>query len=167
MELTLNTNIFKEKLNKDFISNNFGKQYLYNKDFLQNTSSIMSLDILNEVLSMSSNWNNNNFVMMLDKERIKYNEYSSLSLEASGQFMRPDPEKVQNWVSKGASIILNDIDKANSGLINISNQLQDITNGRCQGNLYFSMQSRQAFGPHCDVHDVFAIHFEGEKVWNI
>jgi ribosomal protein L16 Arg81 hydroxylase len=167
MELTLNTNIFKEKLNKDFISNNFGKQYLYNKDFLQNTSSIMSLDILNEVLSMSSNWNNHNFVMMLDKERIKYNEYSSLSLEASGQFMRPDPEKVQNWVSKGASIILNDIDKANSGLINISNQLQDITNGRCQGNLYFSMQSRQAFGPHCDVHDVFAIHFEGEKVWNI
>ena len=167
MELTLNTNIFKEKLNKDFISNNFGKQYLYNKDFLQNTSSIMSLDILNEVLSMSSNWNNHNFVMMLDKERIKYNEYSSLSLEASGQFMRPDPEKVQNWVSKGASIILNDIDKANSGLINISNQLQDITNGRCQGNLYFSMQSRQAFGPHCDDHDVFAIHFEGEKVWNI
>jgi len=167
MELTLNTNIFKEKLNKDFISNNFGKQYLYNKDFLQNTSSIMSLDILNEVLSMSSNWNNHNFVMMLDKERIKYNEYSSLSLEVSGQFMRPDPEKVQNWVSKGASIILNDIDKANSGLINISNQLQDITNGRCQGNLYFSMQSRQAFGPHCDVHDVFAIHFEGEKVWNI
>ena len=167
MELKLNANIFKEKLNKDFISNNFGKQYLYNKDFLQNTSSIMSLDILNEVLSMSSNWNNHNFVMMLDKERIKYNEYSSLSLEASGQFMRPDPEKVQNWVSKGASIILNDIDKANSGLINISNQLQDITNGRCQGNLYFSMQSRQAFGPHCDVHDVFAIHFEGEKVWNI
>ena len=66
---------------------------MYNKDFLQNTSSIMSLDILNEVLSMSSNWNNHNFVMMLDKERIKYNEYSSLSLEASGQFMRPDQKK--------------------------------------------------------------------------
>ena len=163
----MDANMFKEKLNKDFILNNFGKQYLYKKDFLQNTSSIMSLNILNEALSMSSNWNNNNFVMMLDKERIKYNDYSSLSLEASGKFMRPDPEKVQNWVSKGASIILNDIDKANSGLINISNQLQDITNGRCQGNLYFSMQSRQAFGPHCDVHDVFAIHFEGEKVWNI
>ena len=45
--------------------------------------------------------------------------------------MRPDQKKVQNWVSKGASIILNDIDKANSGLINICNQLQNITNGRC------------------------------------
>ena len=29
------------------------------------------------------------------------------------------------------------------------------------------MDSRQAFGPHCDKHDVFAIHFEGEKIWNI
>ena len=29
------------------------------------------------------------------------------------------------------------------------------------------MQSHQAFGPHFDTHDVFAIHFEGEKVWNI
>ena len=24
-----------------------------------------------------------------------------------------------------------------------------------------------AFGPHFDMHDVFAIHFEGEKIWNI
>ena len=47
-------------------------------------------------------------------------------------------------------MILNNIDKANSGLINIPNQLQDLTNGRCQGNLYFFMQYRQAFGPHCD-----------------
>ena len=74
MELKLNANIFKEKLNKDFISNNFGKKYLY-KNFLQNTSSILSLDILNEVLSISNNWNSHNFVMMPDKERIKYNEY--------------------------------------------------------------------------------------------
>ena len=34
-------------------------------------------------------------------------------------------------------------------------------------NYIFSMQSRQGFGLHCDVHDVFAIHFEGKKVWNI
>ena len=29
------------------------------------------------------------------------------------------------------------------------------------------MESHQALGPHCDDHDVFAIHFEGEKIWNI
>jgi ribosomal protein L16 Arg81 hydroxylase len=163
----LNTNIFKEKLNKDFISNYFGKKYLYKKEMFENTSNIMSLDILNNILGISSNWNNKNFIMMLDKNLIKYNDYSSLFLEQGGNFLRPDSEKVQNWVSKGASIILNDINNVNSGIINISNQLQNLTNGRCQGNLYFSMQSHQAFGPHFDTHDVFAIHFEGEKVWNI
>ena len=29
------------------------------------------------------------------------------------------------------------------------------------------MQSHQAFAPHYDTHDVFALHCEGEKVWNI
>ena len=163
----MNTNIFNEKLNKDFISNYFGKKYLYKKEMFENTSNIMSLDILNSILGISSNWNNKNFIMMLDKNLIKYNDYSSLFLEQGGNFLRPDSEKVQNWVSKGASIILNDINNVNSGIINISNQLQNLTNGRCQGNLYFSMQSHQAFGPHFDTHDVFAIHFEGEKVWNI
>ena len=163
----MNTNIINEKLNKDFISNYFGKQYVHKKEMFENTSNIMSLDILNHILSISSNWNDKNFLMMLDKNKIKYNDFSSLSSEQSGNFLRPDSEKVQNWVSKGASIILNDINKVNSGIINITNQLQKLTNGRCQGNLYFSMQSHQAFGPHFDQHDVFAIHFEGEKVWNI
>ena len=29
------------------------------------------------------------------------------------------------------------------------------------------MQNRQAFGPHFDTHDVFALHCDGEKTWNI
>ena len=29
------------------------------------------------------------------------------------------------------------------------------------------MQSHQAFGPHFDTHDVFALHCDGEKTWNI
>ena len=29
------------------------------------------------------------------------------------------------------------------------------------------MQSHQAFAPHFDTHDVFALHCQGEKMWNI
>ena len=159
--------IISKELNQDFLSNYFGKKYMYQKEILHNTKKIMSLDILNQILSINSIWNNKNFVMMLDKNKIKYNEYSSIYNEVSGNIMRPNAEKVQNWISKGASIILNEIERVNPQLIQISKELQNITNGRCQGNLYFSMQSHQAFGPHCDEHDVFAIHFEGEKVWNI
>ena len=163
----MNANIISKNLNKNFFSNYFGKQYLHEKEILQNPSTIMGLNILNQILSIRSNWNNKNFLMFLDRNPIKYNEYSSFSNELSGNFMRPDPEKVQKFISRGASVILNDIDRASAGLINISKDLQAMTNGKCQGNLYFSMQSHPAFGPHCDEHDVFAMHFEGEKVWNI
>ena len=58
----MKTNIFNEKLNKDFMSNYFGKQYLHKKEMFENTSNIMSLDILNNILGISSNWNNKNFI---------------------------------------------------------------------------------------------------------
>ena len=163
----MNTNIFDETFNKDFFLNNFGKKYLYKKDIIRNHSKIMSLDILNEILSIRTNWNNKNFIMMLDRKPINYSEYSSLFLETAGKFLRPDVDKVQNWISRGSSIVLNEIDSMNTGLMSVANELQSLTGGRCQGNLYFSMQSHQVFGPHCDEHDVFAIHFEGEKIWNI
>ena len=97
--------------------------------------------------------------MMLDQKKINYSHYSSPSLDTDGQNYRPDVNKVQNLVSRGASIILNDIQKHNLNLLKFVDELQKLTNGRCQGNLYFSMASHQAFGPHFDLHDVFAIHF--------
>ena len=152
---------------KSFFKNHFGKKYIYKEKFINNSQNIMSLSILNELLSNRSYWNNKNFLMRLDTKHIQYSDYSSMHLEISGYVLRPDVDMVQDWLSRGASIILNEIDKTSHELINLANQLQNFTQGRCQGNLYFSMDSRKAFGPHCDEHDVFAIHFEGEKIWNI
>ena len=160
-------NNLKEKFGDSFFKNHFGKNYLYKVKFIENFENIMSLDILDEILSKTNIWNNNNFIMMLDQKKINFSNYSSPSLDINGQNYRPDVNKVQSLVSRGASIILNDIQKHNLNLLKFVDDLQKLTNGRCQGNLYFSMASHQAFGPHFDLHDVFAIHFEGEKVWNI
>ena len=157
----------KEEFGDSFFKNHFGKNYLYKPNFLENFENIMSLDILDEILSKTNIWNNHNFIMMLDQKKINFSDFSSPSLDINGQNYRPDVNKVQNLVSRGASIILNDIQKHNLNLLKFVDDLQKLTNGRCQGNLYFSMASHQAFGPHFDLHDVFAIHFEGEKVWNI
>ncbi len=159
--------MFGEPFEKSFFSNHFGKKYLHKKEIINDVKSIMSHGILDDLLSKSNIWNNQNFIMMLDQKKIGYNDYSSLSIDVTGSNNRPDVNKVQNLVSKGSSIILNDIEKYNSKLLKISDELQKLTQGRCQGNLYFSMASHKAFGPHFDLHDVFAIHFEGEKVWNI
>ena len=159
--------IFKEPLDNNFFSNNFGKKYIHKKEFINNANSVVSIEILDDMLSKSNIWNNKNFKMMLDQKTLNFNDYSSLSIDITGSNNRPDVDKVQRFVSKGASIILNDIEKYNTNLLKISAELQKLTQGRCQGNLYFSMASHKAFGPHFDLHDVFAFHFEGEKVWNI
>ena len=160
--------IFKEPLgNNHFFSNNFRKKYLHKREFINDANSFVSLEILDDMLSKSNIWNIKNFKMMLDQKTLNFNDYSSLSIDITGSNNRPDVDKVQKLVSKGASIILNDIEKYNTNLLKISDELQRLTQGRCQGNLYFSMASHKAFGPHFDLHDVFAFHFEGEKVWNI
>ena len=163
----MNKNNFIEPLDNKFFSNNFGKKYVHKKNFINDPNSVVSLEILDDMLSKSNIWNNKNFKMMLDQKTLNYNDYSSLSIDVTGSNNRPDVDKVQRLVSKGASIILNDIEKYNTNLFKISDELQRLTQGRCQGNLYFSMASHKAFGPHFDLHDVFAFHFEGEKVWNI
>ena len=159
--------IFKEPLDNNFFSNNFGRKYIHKREFLNEANSVVSLEILDDMLSKSNIWNNKNFKMMLDQKTLNFYDYSSLSIDITGSNNRPDVDKVQRLVSKGASIILNDIEKYNTKLLKISDELQKLTQGRCQGNLYFSMASHKAFGPHFDLHDVFAFHFEGEKVWNI
>lgn len=163
----MGNNLFKEQFDNKFYSDHFGKKYLHKQKLITNVNDIVSLEILDDLLSKSNIWNKYNFIMMLDQKKISYNDYSSLSVDITGNTNRPDVTKVQKLVSKGASIILNDIEKYNSNLLMIADQLQKLTQGRCQGNLYFSMASHKAFGPHFDLHDVFAIHFEGEKIWNI
>ena len=163
----MTTELFSKMFIKDFFTNNFRKKYLHEKQIVKDPSNIMSIDILNKILSIRSFWNKTNFKMVLDRQSINYSDYSSIFLEHSNQVMRPDVKKVENWISKGSSVVLTEIENLTNNLQNVVNSLQVLTNGKCQGNLYFSMKSRQAFGPHCDDHDVFAIHFEGEKVWNI
>ena len=68
----MNTNIFNESFIKNFFLNNFSKKYLYKNEIIKNVSKIMSIDILNEILSIRSNWHNKNFIMMLDRKPINY-----------------------------------------------------------------------------------------------
>ena len=159
--------IFSDEVQMNFYKDNFRKNYLYKPGLLVNHNQIMSIDILNELLSMKNIWNNKNFSMTLNRKTINYTNFSSQNLDGAGINFRPDINMVQHLISKGASIILNEIERYSAELSSLASYFQKITHGRCQGNLYFSMESHQALGPHCDHHDVFAVHFEGKKVWNI
>ena len=105
----MRTNNFSETFIDDFFVNNFGKSYLHKKNIIKNSQNIMNLNILNEILSKRSYWNNKNFNMVLDRQPINYSNFSSLVLEQGLEMLRPDVDKVQNWISKGSSLVLNEI----------------------------------------------------------
>ncbi|WP_193367024.1 JmjC domain-containing protein [Pelagibius marinus] len=150
-----------------FFRDTFGKKHLHVKGTPERTAAIMTLGGLNSLMSMTSVWSPQTLKLFVDRNPVPVPEYCAKALALGGEALRPDPDKVQDWIGKGASVILNDIDALAPGVRQLANELQEATGGRSQANLYFSMSQHQAFGPHCDVHEVFAVHCNGEKVWNI
>ncbi len=162
-----NFNFFSDSEIKILSDANKNKNYHHlNTDF-EGFKEVMNLEILNKILSMPGLWNNQNFKMVLDRKPIGFNEFVTDGEKMGFSKSCPNPKKVQDYISKGASLVLDDIIYVLKNVKDIASELQKITWGKCQANLYFSMQSHQAFGPHYDTHDVFALHCHGEKVWNI
>ena len=77
------------------------------------------------------------------------------------------PDRLQQILGKGASLVLNDIDGLTEGLKTLKGLLADISGARVESNLYYSQPGHQAFSVHFDVHDVFAFQVEGRKRWRV
>ncbi len=162
-----NFNFFSDKEIELLKKAKNNKDYLHLKNNSSLNREIMNVREFNHLISMHNSWNTSNFKMVLDKKPINFSQYSTQGENLGFSKLSPDPEKVQNFIKKGASLVLNDIIYLSKNIKNFAIDLQKVTLGKCQANLYFSMQSHQAFGPHFDTHDVFALHCDGEKTWNI
>ena len=154
---------------EEFFSKYYMKNHIHikarEKDKLQ---SIMTWSKLNDLLNMSAFWTPHNLKLFLDTNPISITDYcEALADSASTGSLRPDPQKVNHWLSRGASIVANDVDTLSSGLRKAADILEAELSGKVQSNLYCSWQQHQAFPVHMDTHDVFALHVEGEKVWRI
>ena len=143
------------------------KKYIHLKNENESLKKVMNVKSLNKLISMHNCWDNKNFSLVLNKNTIPFTAFFTKGDNLGFAKMAPDPVKVENYLRKGASLVLNDLIYFSNEIEKLASDLQSITNGRCQANLYFSMQSHQAFAPHFDTHDVFALHCEGEKIWNI
>ena len=143
------------------------KKYIHVKNENENLKEVMNIKNLNELISMHNCWDQKNFSLVLNKNTIPFSKFLTSGDSLGFAKIAPDPIKVENFLKKGASLVLNDLIYFSKKIEKLASDLQTITNGRCQANLYFSMQSHQAFAPHFDTHDVFALHCEGEKIWNI
>ncbi len=123
---------------------------------------------INRLLDMTHVWTETSLKLVLDSAPVPPAAYSVKAVSRDGaQVLQPVAAKVQDWVRRGASVVMNDVDSLTPGLAAVSDALEGAGFGKAQANVYISWQSHKAFHSHYDTHDVWAVQVEGEKTWNI
>ncbi|WP_198371080.1 cupin domain-containing protein [Roseomonas rosulenta] len=123
---------------------------------------------INRLLDMTHVWTETSLKLVLDSAPVPPAAYSVKAVSRDGaQVLQPVAAKVQDWVRRGASVVMNDVDSLTPGLAAVSDALEGAGFGKAQANVYISFQSHKAFHAHYDTHDVWAVQVEGEKTWNI
>lgn len=129
---------------------------------------VMSWEILSNLLNMTAIWSPQSLQLVLDRNPVPAAQYCREAIDRNTQLdLQPDAELVKDWLRRGASLVVNDIDTLTPPMAAVANALETRFKGKAQSNLYCSWQQHQAFDTHMDTHDVFAMHVTGEKSWRI
>ncbi len=145
-----------------------GRKPLHLKGDAQKFAQVMTWGTLNDLLGQAPIWSQASLQLVLDKELIPPARYCAAAQgRDGGQVLRPDPDKVQELLRRGATLVANDIDHLSAGLTGFSQAMEQALGGKVQGNLYLSSRRRPGFAAHFDTHDVYAVHVEGTKTWYV
>jgi ribosomal protein L16 Arg81 hydroxylase len=132
-------------------------------------AAVLSWRQINRLLDMTHIWTSQSLKLVLDSGSIPAEQYClpTTARDIPQQLLQPVAERVREWVAKGASIVMNDVDSLTPGLAGVSDAIEGAGLGKAQANVYISWQSHKAFHTHYDTHDVWAVQVEGEKAWNV
>ncbi|MDO9711653.1 cupin domain-containing protein [Paracraurococcus lichenis] len=129
---------------------------------------VLSWRQINRLLDMTHIWSSQSLKLVLDGKPVAPDDYCARATSRDNdQVMQPVAARVRDWVGRGASVVLNDVDSLTPGLAAVSQALEGAGLGKAQANVYISWQSHKAFPAHYDTHDVWAVQVEGEKTWNV
>jgi ribosomal protein L16 Arg81 hydroxylase len=152
---------------EEFFGEYYGKKPLHIPGDADKFTHVMSWDSLNQALSVNGFWNKDNLRLYQDITPVPAEDYCRSVPGLGSRILQPDPELVKSQMSRGASLVLNSIDTISPGIQTVADLLEQTLKGYTQLNLYCSFAGHKAFGSHFDTHEVFALHTEGKKVWNI
>jgi len=122
---------------------------------------------MNAMLGSRSHWTEANLKLILNSRPVQPDFYIEPVETLDGPARRADPSKVSVFLAMGASLVANSLEDISPDVRAISDCLSDHFSARAGANAYCSFEAIQAFASHCDLHEVFAIQCEGEKVWRI
>lgn len=122
---------------------------------------------LNDILGIAGHWQEENVKVLLNGNAVPPDYYLSDVATRLGLLRRADPAKVELLLSMGASLVADAVEDASAELKQLVAMLSAQFLGTSGANAYCSFRGVQAFRSHVDLHDVFAVHCEGEKTWLI
>ncbi|MEZ5667970.1 MAG: cupin domain-containing protein [Alphaproteobacteria bacterium] len=151
-----------------FLAERRGKAPIHLADRTPDLSGIMSWPILTDLLNMTGIWSAASLQLALDTRPVPPEAYCRTAVgRDGGQVLQPDAARVKQFLRRGASLVVNDIDSLTPGLRALAGAMERALGGKVQANLYCSWAGHQAFDSHFDTHEVYALHVAGEKRWRV
>ena len=151
----------------EFFAEYYGQKPLHIPGESEKFASVMSWNGLNQALAINAFWTKDNLKLYQDIAPVAVEDYCRSVPGLGAPVMRPNPDLVKSQMSRGASLVLNSIDTLTPGIQAVADVLERTLLGYTQLNLYCSFADHKAFDSHFDTHEVFSLHTEGEKTWNI
>ena len=128
---------------------------------------LLNWDTFNSLLGQASLWTHTTLQLIHNGSHISPEAYCAEVQSLTGPIVRPSPAKVQVMMAMGATVIANEAGDLTPELRAVCDMLRERFAASVAANLYCSFQGVRGFGPHYDLHDVFAIQTEGEKIWRL
>lgn len=130
--------------------------------------SLLDWERLNDLLAQRPHWTPNNLKLIMNSRAVAVEHYTDEVLTGLGPALRrADPAKVHQFLAMGASLVADALEEVDPTIAQAVAMLGSTFAGKSGANAYCSFEGVQAFASHCDMHDVFAVHLHGKKVWRI
>lgn len=153
---------------EQFFAEYYDKQPLHVQGGAAKFAPVLSWRQINRLLDQTHIWSSQSLKLVMDGTPVPPEQYCTRATSRdNAAVQQPNAALVQQWVKRGASLVMNDADSLTPGLTAVSEALEGAGLGKAQANVYISWQSHKAFPAHFDTHDVWAVQVEGEKTWNI
>lgn len=151
----------------EFKTHYFDKKPLHIPGIRRTAQNPLPWTRFNEILELEPFWNEDTLKVFYQNRLALRDNYCNLTDVVPGAKAPTDPRKVKALLGFGASLVANQIQRVSPEVADIVRMLQREFAANAGANAYCSFQRVQAFGTHYDLHDVFAVQTEGEKLWRI
>jgi bifunctional lysine-specific demethylase and histidyl-hydroxylase NO66 len=151
----------------EFRAQYFGSRPVHIQGNGRNRASVLSWQRFNEVLAITPYWTEDTLKVFFKSRGALRENYCDTADLRPGASAPINPAKVKALLGLGASLVANHLHRVCPEVAAVAGVLEREFAARVSANVYCSFKGVQAFKTHFDLHDVFAVQAEGEKVWRV